>query len=1061
MLGKPPSSPTEIAPSTLMPSLAQAVVSPDGQNPIDLQIKLRGNILHVLCQSARSLSSDRILLSLVKALLEPELKTRLAQDFPQIYQFFVYSRVAGERQPEWTAPLYLDRLERHLAQLVLKHPDDEEAVALLHQLLGDSAAVAPPSATTDLPEEISSAIVVSNLSLARKGKPDAIARYLSELLSSLDVGVWVSVRAFPGQHNRLPTAVTAVTADPKPGSTRSRLWILCEAAYSPDPLQIAEPTAQRLRELNLTQYRDAALVIQVKGESDPDWTLRVDLTPPEEMLREWSRWGDVPALERLLTYVLRDQGITVAAETKDTTLHLVCTAPATTEESLSQHQVMDVLGPLLESIAPQGLHRAMVFGQRVAGQEATAEAEAAPDWVTCLDLPGAEHDALGVTAEALAQQGDLPALAFVLTRLLNPNLDAQLATGGQRVQLLLKQNLLHVMVDGPVCPQRRQVAPAIDQRLGQLKIPDLSGLRIYGRRAGEQQPSWSFGSDFAERDRIVPEATPEFAASEVHLGDLINDSPEAAEALADDDEDFSIGQLWRQTGQWLGHTSRKLLLSTQLFAPVAMEADLPASVPTQISAGGGRIALVWGFVGLLLLVQADWILGELVRPRETPAESEPEAVEQPPPPQAPERLTDLPEWADLDFGRPEGVDPDDFVASPREEAPVEDIPSFVGDPAEERPLVRGADLLADSPYPSFTSQQMDEKLALYHQRFQVEGPPDVLVVGSSRALRGVDPAALSQALGALGYDDVTVFNFGVNGATAQVVELILRSVLRPDQLPKLVLWADGARAFNSGRVDVTYNAIAVSEGFQALQAGELNPEIAGDLPQVPDELAQDSTASGTLTRSYQAVDDWLNDQIAQWSAIHRDRNLLKDGLSGLFRGQSRNYRPGHLAEGEDPLMANTDLMDVDGFLSLSVRFNPATYYQNHARVPGAYDGDYEDFQLGGHQAEALERLLGFTESQDIPVVFVNTPLTDEYFDAYRSAAETDFLEFMVRFSARYEGFIFRDLGQQWIQEYDYFSDPSHLNRYGALRVSNRVAQDPLIPWPVATQGADATGEGNP
>lgn len=1060
MLGKPPTSPTEIAPSSLMPWLAQAVVSPDGQNPIDLQIKLRGNILHVLCQSARSLSSDRILLSLVKALLEPELKTRLAQDFPQIYQFFVYSRVAGERQPEWTAPLYLDRLERHLAQLVLRHPDDEEAVALLHQLIGDATGVAPSAAPADLPEEISSAIVVSNLSLARKGKPEAIARYLSELLSSLDVGVWVSVRAFPGQHNLPPTAVTV---DPKTSASRSRLWILCEATYSPDPLQIAEPTAQRLRELNLSQYRDAAIVIQVRGETVPDWTLRVDLTPPVEMLREWSRWGDVPALERLFTHALKDQGITVAAEAKDTTLHLVCTVPISADEApdevLNQDQVMAVLGPLLESISPQGLHRAMVFGQSLSGHRVTAEADSAPDWVACLDLPGAEHDALGVTTESLAQQGDLPALAFVLTRLLNPNLDAQLATGGQRVQLLLKQNVLHVMVDGPVCPQRRQVAPAIDQRLGELKISHLSGLRIYGRRAGEQQPSWSVGSDFAQRDRIVPAATPEFAASEVHLGDLINDSPEGAAALAEDDE-FSLGQLWRQTGQWVGQRSRKLLLATQLFAPVAMESDLPAPVPTQISAGGGRVALVWSIVGLLLLAQVDWILGELVRPRETEA-AETEAVEQPPTSPAPERLTDLPEWADLDFGRPEGVDPDGFVPLPESASALDEAPSFVGEPAEARPLIRSADLLADSPYPSFTSQQMDEKLALYHQRFQGEGPPDVLIVGSSRALRGIDPAALSQALDALGYQDVTVFNFGINGATAQVVELILRSVLRPEQLPRLILWADGARAFNSGRVDVTYNAIAVSEGFQALQSGELNPDLTGDLPQVPDDLAGQGATSGTLTRSYQAVDDWLNEQIAQWSAIHSDRNFLKEGLSRLFGGRFGTYRPGQLADEEDPLMANTDLIDIDGFLSLSVRFNPATYYQNHARVPGAYDSDYEDFQLQGHQAEALERLLGFTAAQEIPVVFVNTPLTDEYFDAYRSAAETDFLEFMVRFAARHEGFIFRDLGQQWMQQYDYFSDPSHLNRYGALRVSNRIAQDPLIPWPLATSGSDSTREGNP
>jgi hypothetical protein len=34
-----------------------------------------------------------------------------------------------------------------------------------------------------------------------------------------------------------------------------------------------------------------------------------------------------------------------------------------------------------------------------------------------------------------------------------------------------------------------------------------------------------------------------------------------------------------------------------------------------------------------------------------------------------------------------------------------------------------------------------------------------------------------------------------------------------------------------------------------------------------------------------------------------------------------------------------------------------------------------------------------------------------------------------------------------VNKNDYFSDPSHLNRYGAYTVSNQLAQDPMIPWP--------------
>jgi hypothetical protein len=149
-----------------------------------------------------------------------------------------------------------------------------------------------------------------------------------------------------------------------------------------------------------------------------------------------------------------------------------------------------------------------------------------------------------------------------------------------------------------------------------------------------------------------------------------------------------------------------------------------------------------------------------------------------------------------------------------------------------------------------------------------------------------------------------------------------------------------------------------------------------------------------------------------------------------------------------PIPENSRI-DFDGFLAMDVRFNPATYYQLYARVSGYYDSDYEDFSLVGAQAAALKRVIDFSQRNEIPLVFINTPLTDEYLDAYRTNAETAFLQFMLQLSATESGFIFRDLGQIWPQRYDYFSDPSHLNRYGAYQVSNRIAQDPMIPWPQA------------
>ncbi|MCG8367988.1 MAG: hypothetical protein MJA27_32240 [Pseudanabaenales cyanobacterium] len=1078
----------ETDPLRLLPWLNQAI----NQSEAKLQVKLRGNVLHVLCETPASTQRESISLNLVKSLLNEEFKLLLANDYPQIYQLYLYNRLPGQHKPEWTAPIYLNRLERHLAQLVLQRPDDTEAASLLVSLTtlqAKSEAASDSSLGVDAEGDINSAIVLSNLSLARQGDPDAIARYLSETLSALDVGVWVNCKARPGKVRRQAGVITAgertaPSADSAPeghqeNKTIPRLWIFCEAAYSPDPQLIAEPTAQRLRALKLARFQDAVMLIQVQGEPTPDWGLRIDLTPPEEMLRDWARWGDQPALQRLINQALADQGLEAAIELKESTLHVVSYRQQASEDSAvpdsstvpdsseledssepegdsqaiasDQTVVAAALAPLLETLAPQGIHRAMLYGQQ--------EVQAAPAWVMCLDLPAAEHPALAESTASLAAQGDLLALAFLLNRLLNPDLDLQLATGGVRIQLLVKDDLLHIMVDGPICPGRRQVAQVINQFLDQMPVPDISGVRVYGRRAGQQRPTWSYGIDFHPRERLVPEATPEFAASDAYLGDLLSPVDEEAvlrPELTPKDLQTTFANIRQQAVEAI----QQVLIQTQLFVPQTGTPNLPLPLPPQIAAGSAKVALIWGAVGLLMAVQMDWLLGQILNPPQNAATAE--AI-MPPPPSATVKGPDDngredDDWAALNFGQsdleadPETIFDQASFTQTNSDLRTSEVLSR-GEPGQSGPRrqpISTEALLEASPYPSFRSEQLDEKLALYHQRLIESGPPDILIVGSSRALRGIDPAVLKQGLAALGYKNVSIFNFGVNGSTAQIVDLTIRRILRVEQLPQLILWADGARALNSGRVDVTYNAIAVSDGYRELRQGKLNPDSnsSGDA---------DENAFTGLTSSYQAADRWMSENLAQVSAAYGDRDRLKHligaGMALLLPeapfglGTVVNAVDNGAVDQPDTLEQNTNLIDFDGFLSLSVRFNPATYYQFHAKVAGDYDGDYEDFKLEGLQDKAFKRLFRYTQSKQIPIVFINTPLTDKYLDPYRMEAEQIFQKYMLRLSATEAGFVFRDLGQVWPERYDFFSDPSHLNRYGAYRVSNRLVQDPMIPWP--------------
>ena len=122
-------------------------------------------------------------------------------------------------------------------------------------------------------------------------------------------------------------------------------------------------------------------------------------------------------------------------------------------------------------------------------------------------------------------------------------------------------------------------------------------------------------------------------------------------------------------------------------------------------------------------------------------------------------------------------------------------------------------------FPSLGSPVLDEQLRLYLSYLVTMGPPDILIIGSSRALQGVDPQLLQTNLNSQGYP-LRVYNFSVNGATAQVMNFVLQRLLTPDQLPRLIVWADGSRAFNSRRVDATFARILSSPGYQALLRGE-------------------------------------------------------------------------------------------------------------------------------------------------------------------------------------------------------------------------------------------------
>ena len=992
-------------------SLAEWVNRAIGLGGVVPQTRLWGNKLHIICESSPCPNAAIIVPKLLLAL-----KTTVqAQGLPgssrqPIYQIILYGRALRSPVLEWIETIDINEVDRLLLQWL---PPGVSLAAVSETPL--DVAQALPSARI-----ASKTLLVSHQTNAPTGSKEAIAGRVSEALSFLASSVRIFIESLPAKER---AGVREEEQDDK-----RRLWVAGNCDSCPTDSSLASSVATRLRDLKLEGFSDAVIRLQIKGTLSA-WMLRVNLTPREEMLLCWARWGDEQALARLLDRTLAAEGMEVRAVLKDITLHLFCSFSRPSSPAPDRVTAISPIAPLLEYLAPAGIQAAVVYG--VETSSGVELPHSSPVWIEWLNLPALMHPDLAVAPIALAQQGSGDALTFLLERLLNPDIDQRLATGGIEVAIRRKKDLLHIITSATACPQQSQVAQPIAELVQSLKMLEITGVRVYGRRAGQRSPVWRWGVDFVsgKRERAAAGGVRNFLPQSdspilaLIAGKLTVDSVRSLlyEGVG------LIGAVTKSAARAFNQT--RSYCSTHLFIPptetLEQEVATGSSARTEnystsglaiasgsdVRVASGResplAACVWGAVGLLLTVQADWLLGQLLRSSSESSHSS--------------------------------------VVVLQNNLPLQS--SVTTDSELPAPVAR-ASRFGNS---SFNNALLDEKLALYKQACSTHGAPDVLIVGSSRALRGVDPQALQKALAAEGYADVKVFNFGINGATAQVVDLLIRRLLTLSELPKLIIWADGARAFNSGRVDVTYNAIRASEiaegGGAAIDLNSDGVKLRSQAGITAPTANADATQKrgGSWTASYQAVDRELNQALAKVSSSYTQRDRLNRLLQQQYARLIPAVEPSLAVAANISLKYPQESDYFDGFLPVSIRFDRSTYYQHHARVSGDYDSDYESFHLGGEQGTALQALLEFVGLRQIPLVFVNLPLTDDYLEPVRQEYETQFQLYMEQLASQKQ-LIFLDLSQMWPTKYEFFSDPSHLNRYGAYAVSNYLAQDKIIPW---------------
>ena len=333
---------------------------------------------------------------------------------------------------------------------------------------------------------------------------------------------------------------------------------------------------------------------------------------------------------------------------------------------------------------------------------------------------------------------------------------------------------------------------------------------------------------------------------------------------------------------------------------------------------------------------------------------------------------------------------------------------------------------------NFNISRFNEKLALLDWKTTTrKRSPDIIIVGSSRALRGIEPSTLEKELRNKGFKDISAFNLGLDGATAKVVNLQITQILPRPQLPRMIVWADGLRAFNSSRSDITYDEITASSGYKQLQQTLKEQGIN------PDPLVTNKESPKNLSSP-----------IAQaFTTIFATTNNRQDVRNSLVKSFDRNT---HLLSNSEAIIAATTpataaTLDKQGFVAFDVVFDPKTYFQKYPQVPGDYDLDYRNFDINGSQFEAFANVVDFCRRNNIQLVVVNMPLHTTYLDPIRTQYESTFNGRMQELSLR-EGFTYLDLSQAIPYKSEFFSDPSHLNKQGAIAIAQMLAQNSKVPW---------------
>jgi hypothetical protein len=327
-------------------------------------------------------------------------------------------------------------------------------------------------------------------------------------------------------------------------------------------------------------------------------------------------------------------------------------------------------------------------------------------------------------------------------------------------------------------------------------------------------------------------------------------------------------------------------------------------------------------------------------------------------------------------------------------------------------VIRG--LIATDRLPTAASNnpQLDVNLIQVGQR----PPQDVLLVGDSQIATGLDPTLLGRLLGEAAGREVSVYNFGQPGSTADDNRLALGRLVDEGLLPKVMV------------MDISMSSLSAAGGGDTGFAGAEDANVAREgRPTLADSaLGRELLGCGVETEIIDRLDCELANVSAAWRWHGRPQAVLRAALYGARldakaeRGQLR--KDGLFARhAATPKQIQNQIANGDySAARIEPRFNPA-------------------------EAARFQRFQAWADLHDVEVIYVAWPTTRPYteellsrnpeWEAQRRAATEQLAEAIGQPIVYIESY-----SDEWWGEGS-ASDLNHLSAEGAKQFTRQLWND--------------------